>query len=100
MADFWGTEWTRTLEWGMKGPDVQCVHNNLYSLFRENWMDKYPVPSYSEKLYSLNTKKAVEHFQRRIDIPVTGKVDKYTWEYINWALDCYDAYYLSQANAK
>jgi len=32
-----------------------------------------------------------------VEIPVNGQADKYTWEYLNWALSCYDAYYISQA---
>jgi hypothetical protein len=96
MAE-WGTPWTRVLQWGTKGDDVSSLHISLWTLFRENWKDKYPVPD--GKLFTFGTKKAVEHFQRRIEIPITGKVDEYTWDYLQWALECYDAYYLSQANA-
>jgi len=85
------------MQWGTKGEDVSSLHISLWTLFRDNWKDKYPVPD--GKLFTFATKKAVEHFQRRIEIPVTGKVDEYTWDYLQWALDCYDAYYLSQANA-
>ena len=86
-------KWSRTMKWGMSGKDVDMVHLWLSQIF-EYWGDKYPVPGGG--LYSYSTKKAVEHYQRRVYIPVSGEVDKKTWEMMDYSMTCYNTYYGQQ----
>lgn len=83
-------KWTRTLKWGASGKDVDAVHLWLQEVF-DYWGDKYPVPRGG--LFSFSTKKAVEHYQRRVYIPITGQVDEYTWDMLEYSITSYNNYY-------
>lgn len=68
---------TRTLKWGMSGNDVDDLHGILSDVFAY-WKDKTKVPS--GKLFTYETKAAVQNFQRRQAKPATGEVDRATWD--------------------
>ncbi len=67
----------RPLRVGMAGNEVKIIQTELNRISRN--FPAIPRNEPEDGLFTVETERAVEEFQRAFDLPVTGVVDKATW---------------------